>query len=474
MKLSKIWQIILIALFLVIGLFILDKYLALRGVLELSYDFLQKPTLISEITPRGRASERLQNLTTKETYQSLSGDPVYFSAEVPRSFDNVEVTLKYSNPAQKLIELGLNKSADWSFELKPIENKLIDDSTWEKLTQDEIILLQKNKTFNSVDEFLNNLPIDQRILTYNYQLPYTYKLTNYSPTDQEAIIEQDLRGSHEFYTYIKDEDLDFTFTYQDINAWFNRDDFKVEVYSGASKIHSDFVADDGIEIASGEVSVEQEKNILLTDLPEGLYKISLPITDDIVVNQIKTKQHKLVIKNNLFLAQQEGLTQLYTDSDEFLFKTDHSENLQTITVKNEEVVLAEAGKWAEYKDEDEVLDDLKYLSIPQNDVLIRGAGYYSFDSANYFDPDYLIDTLKYDTEVDYYDYIITSNYNAPEEESRYQLSTQTFSLDQVPGDRKTLDFLISLPGLEDINDDVVIKEIKLKFTRPSIWQKFRN
>ncbi len=483
-KILKIWQITLIALFLVIGLFILTKYFALDGTLKTSYDFSHKPTLISEITPSGRASDRQKNLTTKETYQSLSGDPVYFTAEAPRSYDSVEVSIKYNNSAQSIIELGLNKSIDWNYELKPLENKFIDDSTWERLDQDEIILLQKEKNYNSVEDFLNNLPLDKRIATYNYQLPYNFKLENYQPTEdlsagalaqeEELVINKKLRGKHEFYTYIKDEDLDFTFTYQDINTWFNRDDFKVEVYSGDSQIHSDFVSDDGIEIASKEVSEVKEKNILLTDLPEGLYKISLPVTDDIIINQIKTKQNKLVVKNNLYLYLQEEVSEIYTEGDEFLFKAEDPEGLQSVTIKDQQLEINEVGDWFTWEDTDGALDDFKTLSIPKNNLYFKTKGYYAFDQSSYFDPDYLVDYLEHDFNIEDYDYLIAANYTSPEKETRYKVATQSFSLDQVPGDRKTLNFIISLPGLEDINDDVLIKEINLKFTRPSIIEKIKQ
>ena len=156
-KWIKIWYGVLVAVFLLGTLFLLNNYFVPRGHLELSYDFSRDPTLISEITPRGRASDRMLNLKTKETVQRISGEPTYFTVTAPRSFDTAKVSFTYRNPEQNILELGLQKSEAWNFELKPLENKLIDNFEWDRLEKDNLILLQKQKQFNSIDNFLQNL-----------------------------------------------------------------------------------------------------------------------------------------------------------------------------------------------------------------------------------------------------------------------------------------------------------------------------
>lgn len=167
----KIWKIGWHSFFIIIFLFLLNKYLVPAGKLRISYDFSNKPQMISELSPLGRVTPREKNLETGEVFQRMKGEPVYFTVKVPRSFDQAEVTIFYQNPSQKILELGLQKSTEWYFELKPIENKFIDESLWPRLEEKNIILLQKEKKFNTIDEFLQNFSNEQGVVTYRYSLP---------------------------------------------------------------------------------------------------------------------------------------------------------------------------------------------------------------------------------------------------------------------------------------------------------------
>lgn len=488
-KYQKIWQYILIAGFIILAIFILDKYLALRGVLELSYDFSDEPTLISEITPKGRATDRLKNLTTKETYQSLSGDPVYFGVDVPRSFDNAEVSLTYRNPAQKIIELGLRKSIDWNFELKPLENKFVDQSEWEKLENEQFQFFQKEKNFESIDAFLANPPKDKKIALYNYALKYNFTIDDYQASDQTLEINNALRGKHEFFTYIKDENLDFNFQFQDINWGYGPDDFVVKVYHQDTEIYNDFIVDDGNIEVNGVASELKEKKVELTNLGEGLYKIVIDVSDDIVVRKIQTQQHLLVVKDDLFLvdnqAYQDSIsdlvfaaTELYSNSDKFLFKTDHPTGLQTVMINKDTVEINEMSKYADWQNLNSTLATIKMLNIPKNDLALKGYGYFAFTENSFFDPDYGVEFLRADTEIDSFYYLLAADYIAPTEiNKRWQVAQQNFDLNNVPGDRKHLDFLLSLPGLDQLNNDVVVSEIKIKLTRKPfltrLYEKFK-
>ncbi|MFH0818670.1 MAG: hypothetical protein V1898_01615 [Patescibacteria group bacterium] len=488
-KITKIWSIFLFVAIVALFLFLLNNYFVFNGKLTISYDFCSPATLITEFTPTGRALAIEKNLKTGECYQRIVGEPVYFTSYVPRSFDTAEVAINYQNPSQSILELGVQKSIDWNFELKPLENKFIDNSTWDRINTDNIIFLQKQKKYNSYQEFLDNVPTDKKIATYNYSLPYKFVIDDYEPSDKQLEINTALRGRHEFYTYLgKGEDLDFTFYWQDINWALSADNFIVRIYKDDTEIQTEVEPGDGNTDISGTASLVKEKQIKLTNLSGGLFRIVVDVSNDVFIRKIITKQHLLVVKNRIFLADSEAHknsisdltldpTTLYTNSDILLARTDHSESLQSISINNDKLELIRTGEDFKWSD-DNNLGSIKIINAVLNDVYIQGFGYYSFTPESFFDPDYGIDILRTDMNMDNYDYLIAKDYSAPTAVRSWNAATQSFVLDTVPGDRKTLNFILSAPGITDINSQIIVKNIEIKFKKDplnlkNLWPRLK-
>ena len=463
-KIVRVYKIILILLSIGVSGAILWQYFAISGAWEVSYDFSHEPDLITELNPLGRVSERQENMKTGDTFQIISGEPVYFTVSAPRSFDSAEVTLTYNNPSQKIIELGLRKSADWIFDLKPLENKFIDDTNWYRLAKDDLILLQKQKDYTSIDDFTANLPKDKKIAFYNYIPRYNFSLDNYIANDQTLEINQSLRGRQEFYTYLgKNEDMDFSFSWDDGNK-DTADSVMVKVYKVDTEIF-----DDGSK-------QPEDKKVFLTDLGGGLYKIILEATDDAVFSQIKTQQQYLVLKNKIYLAST-NTADIYTNSDIILFYANNLNSIQDVDINNQAFGINKIETFLKWKDADNELGNIKKIQIKNADLLMQGYGYFSFTPESFFDPDYNFDNINTDTNIELYDYLLASNYNTPVQQSRWKTATQEFDLTGVPGDRKELEFTISAPGISEIKDNITIKEINVKFKREpltlkNIWHKF--
>ena len=468
-KFIRVYKILLITAMVVLFLFLIYQYAAFSGELTIKYSFCDDPSLITQLTPNGRALEPEKNLKTKECYQRMVGEPVYFTATAPRSFDVADVSLVYKNPTQSIIEMGIQRSIEWKFDLQPFENKFIDDSTWDRQDRDNIILLQKNKNFDSVDDFVNNIPIDTRIATYNYNLPYEFTIDNYQPSENILEINKTLRGRHEFYTYLEDENLDFTFTWQDINRAYPDDNFIVKIYKADTEIHN--------VVESSTDSDKHEKQVQLTNLSGGLYRIVIEVSDDILIHNIKTKQHLLVAKDKLFLVDntEYGLEEkpsiVYTNSDEFLFKTDHPTGIQTVAIGEEEFSVDAMNKFLEWETQVEDMNTFKSMSVPRNDLIIQGYGYLAFSEDSYFDPNYKIDELRSTTDIEEYDYLVAANYESPQKERRWQTANTSFKLNGVPGDRKTLNFVLSAPELDEVKDDIIIKDVIITLNRPALTPK---
>jgi hypothetical protein len=466
----KYYKFFIIAVIIGLFLFIFYGYFAISGHLSITYNVCDKPTLISLLTPSGRVLDAEKNQKTGDCYQRLTGEPIYFSASVPRSFNEAEVTLTYKNPEQNIIELGLEKTIAENYELQPMENKFIDDSLWDKLTSDNYILLQKNNNYKSVEDFTSNIPLNAKIATYHYSPEYNFKIDNYQPSNSILEINKALRGKHVFYTYLKNEDLDFAFAYQDLNWSFPQENFIVRVYKDETELTTVFEPSTDTN--------EHEKRVQLTGLGGGLYKIVLDISDDIIIKKITTKQHLLVAKDKLFLVDNEayGLetkpSTVYSNSDEFLFKTDHESGLQDVNIAGEDLSVNKLGGYILHRLEEYNVGSFKEISIPKNDLLIQGYGYFSFNKEDFFDPDYGIDVFRSEMDIEQYDYIIADNYISPDTQAGWKTATAKYNLDGVLGDRKNLNFAISAPGLADTKDDILIKDINITLKRDPITFKY--
>ncbi len=117
--------------------------------------------------------------------KKIVGEPVYFSLRTPRNFNTAELVLYYRNISTEfpIIEAGiLTDNVNWRYNLKPVENKVLDhlSSNWPEIRQNNKVLWQREKNYNSLSEFLAYLPDINKIALYNYSLKTDFKLDNYS------------------------------------------------------------------------------------------------------------------------------------------------------------------------------------------------------------------------------------------------------------------------------------------------------
>jgi len=209
---------------------------------------------ISKLTPEERVGPIARDKETGSYSQAVAGDPVYFSLRTPRRFDRATLILKYRRPkttgsaAENLItapviEAGvLVDKTVWRHDLKPIDNQIINrlSRTWNIKEKNGLILLQRGKKYGSIDEFLNNLPPRNEIALYNYDLKTNFILKGYEPLKLGSEASRSLRGDWQFYTYIKNENLDFTFDFKDLNRNKDKDDIGLFLYHNGRLIDAAF------------------------------------------------------------------------------------------------------------------------------------------------------------------------------------------------------------------------------------------
>ena len=164
-----------------------------NGKISYSYDFEQESGFVKKITP----AERTESIINGQ--QKIIGDPVYFSLQTPRRFDKAKMILEYRTGADRnedepaLIEIGVLADAKiWRYQLQPIQNNIIDQLAlvWDVEKKYDVLFLQKEKKYQSVDDFLNKISVGldrderQAVALYNYDLKSKYLIDDYQASRQ--------------------------------------------------------------------------------------------------------------------------------------------------------------------------------------------------------------------------------------------------------------------------------------------------
>jgi len=449
-------------------LFLIYKAIVPFGEITYNIKPCEKSFFISVLKPADRINGECSNIIT--------GDPVYFNLNTPRTFDSGEVSITYKtnqNLNIPIIELGVLADAQKNYKLKPLENKIISTlnepiSGWDSMLENGITLWQRGKFYESIGQFLDNLndiPRD-KILTYYYDLPAVNVIPNYGnylassktfPSDSIPA----LRGSYQFYTYLENEDLDFIFKFVEINK-NNDDKGKIEVYYKNNLVKQRDV------LTGGSIELTMENR------PTGFYKIAVSASDNIITENIKSPARIISFINKINLAKtlEPELIDITTDSREIFARTIHPNSLQKILIGDEILKITET-----YKQFSALTNaPISNIKLAKDGVEIAGDGLFSFTSEAFYNPDYRKMDKNTDINTDEIDYIITT-YDKGQSTDNWQTRTITFDLKNSFRYENAYGFLISIPGLladDDVDDFIEIGEIEIKLKGRSIIAKIKE
>lgn len=405
----------------------------------------------------------------------IFGDPVYLNIIPPRSgYDEVEFTFKYRPQNIKIFEFGpqMNIFTE-SFDLRPVYSDLLqglaDSDDWNYLNSTDGSIFTR-KDYDNYHEAKSDLELGN-FLTYRYEVDHIpFRLDGYIPDGRFREYEVDLRGSHTFLTYIKDETLNLELELTDMNRVLGEDKVDLRIFNEREvEVYHAKLAEDGND-SMNQIVTPKTLSVSVPDLPEGVYEISLETTTDIFTRKIKTTQNKFVFKNKLFMADSVGwreapvLTRAFTDATQFSVQTLHNDGLQTLTIGEDQIIIDEIQ---ERKNIEIDSGGLKTVSAPAANLEIISNGVIALTESSYFSP--LTPTINAWTEIGeiIYPNIITS-YSVPEKEGEYYISSVDFDLATIPrNDAGAMRFIISLPNLED-GGVLEVKEIKATFKRAPI------
>lgn len=464
------------------------------GKISYAADFTKHNYFIGKLTPE----ERLMPIEGEMPLSRvIIGDPVYFSLRTARRFDKAKLTLKYrqSEDAPPIIEAGvLADKIIWRYDLQPIENKIIDRLAliWDIKEENGLMLLQRNDSagailYGSIEDFLNKPPQNSEIALYNYpasDLNMEYLLRDYKKSAENQPAVPAVRGAYQFYTYIKDEDLDFTFDFIDINKNKDSDPIDLNLYYGNQIIDTRHLADDGIAGESGKESGTRRLNLKAANLPEGAYKVELRANDDVITEEITTKQSKLSFINKIRLAGAGGkAVDLFTDSNAISAQTVNPGSLQKIKVGGNELDINQTYKQFDV----ETGQGVKEIKLEKDDVILAGGGVFGFSEEALINPAFK--KVGGNSDINGVNYIL-AKYEIPAEENAapglpvsnsggqsWKIAQAEFDLSGAYREQDQYNFLISIPGLraDDETDNwVEIGEIKINLEGKTLWKKVKQ
>jgi len=412
-------------------------------------------------------SERVENIESNT--QKMIGDPVYFSLRTPRKFEKAKVSFVYKNESERpLVEMGvLMDNAIWRYQLAPIENQIIDKLSlvWDVLEKDGVMLLQREKKYESIDEFLASLPPAQEIALYNYNLKNDYTIADYEAGKNRQEMDYSLRGAYQFFTYLKNEDLDFNFTIEDLNENKDSDPVDVNLYYSDQLIASRHLPD-------GEGT--REINFKESNLPEGVYKIELRADDDIITKKISTAQNKISFLNKIWLASEadENIS-LITDSQFINAQTINPKSLQVVRAGDKELDVNETYKQFSLS----AGASEKEIKAEKGDIIISGNGVFAFGQENFFNPNFKRVDEGFSLQAEGTNYILAKYAKPLDKGNGWEEASAEFDLSNAYREFNKNSFIISVPGLkadDDRQDDLEIKEIKIELAGKTLLEKLKE
>ncbi|MCK5061496.1 hypothetical protein KAR28_03010 [Candidatus Parcubacteria bacterium] len=462
-----------IILWLALGLVIV--WLLLHAIVpggEIVYiqDFKDSNYFIPKLTP----AERIE---TGDSSVRIIGDPVYFSLRAPRTFNKANLEIKFrSSDNIRILEAGpLVDKIVWRYNLQPLMNKTLDQLglAWERQEDNGIVFLQRDKNYNSLENFLTSLPALDEIAIYNYEWNQEHLLPDYSSSSDEIIIDIPLRGGYQFYIYIKDEKLDLRFILADLNQNKDLDDLELILY-----YQDEIILNKSVKEASknenkkivelGEIELSQ------SNLPEGVYKIELRAGDDIVTRRIKTKQNKIAFINKIrLLRDKKENIKIYTDSQQMQAVTPHPDRLQSIKAGSKVLDLSDTYKLFSLDilptSATNTKDKSIELTLNLDGVTISGDGVFAFAREQMINPRLKKVDENIDINAEGINYVL-ANYESPGKNNNWQIASAQADLRQAYCEKGAYQFIISVPGIQE-GEYVEIDEIRVELTGKGLGKK---
>jgi hypothetical protein len=413
----------------------------------------------------------------------VNAEPVYLDVRVPKIYETATLEMDIQNNNEPLLQAGLAVpgTGEWSFYLQPLQHLQLDKLAWPHLAQRDLTLWQKYPRYRSIDEFLSSSTTNDRIATFNYKLNRPFRIPGYREPDAPLIIERTLRGPMEMAVYVAANSsstgqLQLSLDIQDINRTLGSDPIAVYVRGADGRnVYSALMSDDGRVSDRVGASPRRQLVIDVPNLAEGAYFIDLRMNEDIFVRKIVSRQHKLIFREHLYVADNaeysDGFTDmnlaptvLVTNGRQFSFRTAHPKGYQTIWVNGQPVAKL-IERHVEYLATSTT--PLATIRAPINDAQIQTDGWLAFSHDQFFNPSvYSVEEFPQLTAFDF----LVARYQPAQPTTWRQVST-TFQLKDATRTNGRIRLLISNVKPTGGDGQLRVGSVKVTLRKPSLTKK---
>lgn len=383
---------------------------------------------------------------------------------------NAKLKFKPFEPLAKEAKLGVRGNEKDNFVFKPLYNSLIQGLNWAKIEEKGFTIWQREKTYNSLNEFISNSPKDKKVAFYYVdQSKLITTESSEDKKDNKVIIDTPLRGDHTLLIRVTKNPLIVKIIKQDNNGYKGEDKLKITVSMGETTLLEKTMEDDGIVDTSGLKTTPQEETISLDNIDPGIYKVNLtPESEgaDYLIQKIEINQKKVVFKSHIFFLGNKATT-LWTNVNLLNVTTYHEGSLQTIKLNNEkELQVKEVNK--KYPFNLETLSGKKSsnspykLESPKNDLIFEGEGYFSFAEDSFFNPEVMKSVdLNNLNDLNDIDFVFTS-YQQAKKEEKWLVSNISFDPKTVKVEGDKLYFSLEISRGSELEIEYLEVSVKEK------------
>jgi len=428
--------------------------------------------------PADRVSE-VKN-SDRGAYVTIQNEPVYFGVFPPSDdFTSADVQVEFDPHNAFAVELGgMTNVAAYAFDFRPLSNSILENLDWNILpntsSDSTLLVFAKDDVKAAVQDFALHQPPRTSVVTYKATLPGTYREPSYVPLGSEQAFLISLRGSHEYVTYIKNESFHLAAKYQDINRTVGKDEGYIRVYNedGTVMLEKAFV-DDG---NATEDQTYSSHSLVLegNGWPEGVYRVELSGTSDIMWRQFTTSQKYMAFKNRLYIGDDVGYlasdrkTSFVTDSKFIAFETFHADSAHLVALGNTVASIPQSHV-------------LTRATIPDNgtvegitdagDIKMTGEAKFAPSASAFFDPDPRPLTLQTNLDDPTIRYIYA---NLPSveltsgSEAGWRTAGSTFTLSSLVKEADAYKFALSLSGFSGDLQTIDVHRFTVTFHKSSI------
>jgi len=398
-----------------------------------------------------------------------------------KELQGVWVRLQFKG-APKEVKLGVRADTTKKYIYKPLFNTLLNKIETEKVGGG-LIFWQKKQTYRSFDEFTAKLPIDKKTATYYVDPGDIAMMKAEKKTVLDVPFSSDvkLRGNHTLFVRVESAPFHFLVSKQDLNMYIGEDSLSIELYKQDRLIAETTISDDGVSDTSKLNLLPQNGSFDIPKLEKGIYRILLKDNSkggDIQITHIESNQTKVIFADSLFIIDTKP-TKLQTTVKELTAQTFHPNSLQTLKLDGEidleikkiaDIYKFDLNITVDPKNTKKIIDNTKEihsLMIPKNDLILSGKGYFSFTTAQMFDPTPLetvdVSTLK---SMDNVDYIVANYTKAKKTGDSYETSV-FFDPKLIERNGDKLYFSLEFPDMEKTGGEIELQNLEVTVEKPA-------